>query len=262
MKAIPFWPTLATLGNLACGFSAMTDALEGNFERSAWLILIAMLFDAADGRLARLTRSTSEFGAHLDSLADIISFGVAPAFVVHSFVIQNLPDYTGHFAWTASGWYAKFAWTASGIYLTCAALRLARFNVENRASVGSHRSFSGLPSPGAAALMATMVLLLQSDIGSLIPRAVIPVVPLVAMLAAVLMVTKLRYPHIISQLDFGGRPFSFLVLVVFFTMLVVLAHEIGLFLVAAIYVASGVVGLAIDRVIERLASADSQDSLF
>lgn len=262
MRLIPFWPTLATLGNLACGFSAMTEALDGNFERAAWLILVAMLFDAADGRLARLTRSTTEFGGQLDSLADIISFGVAPAFIVHSYVILHLPDYAGRFAWTASGAYAKFAWTASGIYVTCAALRLARFNVENRAEGGSHRYFRGLPSPGAAALMATMLIFLESDLAGFIPPLMICVVPLVAIATAVLMVTKLRYPHIVSQLDFGGRPFSFLVLVVFVTMVVVLAHEIGLFLVSAIYVGSGVVGLAIDRVIERLAASESQDSLF
>jgi len=262
MKAIPFWPTLATLGNLVCGFSAMTEALEGNFERSAWLILVAMLFDAADGRLARLMRSATEFGGHLDSLSDIVSFGVAPAFIVHSFVIRNLPDYAGRFAWTTSGWYAKFAWTASGIYVTCAALRLARFNVESKADRAAHRYFRGLPSPAAAALMATMVIFLESDLGGFIPDLFICVVPLVAIITAVLMVTKLRYPHIVSQLDFGGRPFSFLVVVVFVSMVIVLAHEIGLFLVAAVYAASGVVGLAIDQVIERLAAAESQDSLF
>lgn len=259
---IPFWPTLATLGNLVCGFSAMTEALDGNFERAAWLILVAMLFDAADGRLARLMRSATEFGGHLDSLADIISFGVAPAFLVYSYVIRNLPDYAGRFAWTASGAYAKFAWTASGIFVICAALRLARFNVENRADAGSHRSFRGLPSPAAAGLMATMLIFLESDMAGFIPRALVCIVPLVAIFAAVLMVTKLRYPHIVSQLDFGGRPFSFLVLVVFMTMVLVLAHEIGLFLVAAVYVASGVVGLAIDQVIERLAASESQDGLF
>lgn len=262
MTMVPFWPTLATLGNLICGFSAMLEALDGHFERSAWLILIAMLFDAADGRLARLTRSVTEFGGHLDSLADIVSFGIAPAFLLQAFVINNLPGYAGRFAWTQSGAFAKFAWTASCMYVACAALRLARFNVESTAQPTAKRFFKGLPSPAAAALMATTVIFLKSDLGGFLPKIATALVPIVAVVAAVLMVTKVRYPHIVSQLDFGGKPFSFLVLVVFLTMLVALAHEIGLFLLTALYAASGVVGLAIDQVIERLAASDDEESLF
>ncbi|MHC4711746.1 MAG: CDP-diacylglycerol--serine O-phosphatidyltransferase [Planctomycetota bacterium] len=261
MNKVPFWPTIATLGNLICGFSAITEALDGHFERSAWLILAAMLFDAADGRLARLTRSTSQFGGELDSLADVVSFGLAPAFLVHTFVLQNLPDYAGRFAWTASGAYAKFAWTAAGMYVICAGLRLARFNVENSTDAAAHRSFRGLPTPGAAALMATMIIYLTSELGVfLLPF--VGFAPAVAIACAVLMVTKVRYPHIVSQLDFGGRPFSFLVIVVFVVMLVVFAHEIGLLLLSVLYAASGPVGLAIDQLIERLATAEDEESLF
>ena len=120
MKKIPVWPTLATVGNLMCGFSALAAAGAGKFEHAAWLIIIAMLFDAADGRLARMTRTASEFGAELDSLADIVSFGVAPAFLAHYYTIFRLP-----------GLSEKFAWSASALFVICAALRLARFNVES-----------------------------------------------------------------------------------------------------------------------------------
>ncbi len=265
MKKIPVWPTLATVGNLICGFSAMAAAAAGAreaasganqasaalFERSAWLIIAAMLFDAADGRLARMKRCATEFGGQLDSLADIVSFGAAPAFLAYYFVHTHIPSYS-----------AKFAWTASGIYVICAALRLARFNVENVAHSSSHNSFKGLPTPGAAGLIATSVIFLDS-LRLYIPHVIIGLVPVVAICAAVLMVTKIHYPHIVSQLDVGGRPFAFLVLVIFLGMLVAAAPHIGLFIVFALYAASGPIGLTIDQVLERLAAAsDSDDSLF
>ena len=197
MKKIPVWPTLATVGNLMCGFSALAAAFGGNFERSAWFILVAMLFDAADGRLARLTRSATEFGGQLDSLADLLSFGAAPAFLVHNYVLAGLP-----------GFSPKIVWTASGIYVVCAAMRLARFNVENTTESSAHKFFKGLPTPGAAGLVATMVIFLQ-DLDSVVPKLVIGLMPIVAVAAAVMMVTKVRYPHVVSQLDIGERPFSF-----------------------------------------------------
>jgi len=251
MKKIPVWPTLATLGNLICGFSSLAATAGGNLERAAWLVMVAMLFDAADGRLARITRTATEFGGQLDSLADIVSFGVAPAFLTYYSTMSRLTSFS-----------VKFAWTASGLYVLCAAMRLARFNVENTSDASDHRSFKGLPSPAAAGLIASAVILLNSFETSL-PKAVVAFLPVVEILVAVLMVTKLRYPHILNQLDLGDRPFSFLLLVVFLGMLVAIAHEIGLFILFAVYAASGPIGLTIDQVLERLAAAsDSEDSLF
>lgn len=250
MRKIPVWPTLATIGNLICGFSAFAAVAGGNYERAAWLIIIAMLFDAADGRLARITRTATEFGGQLDSLADVISFGGAPAFLVHYYTTTRLPEFS-----------EKFAWTASGLFVVCAAMRLARFNVENSADASSHRSFKGLPSPAAAGVIASAVILLQ-DVGASAP-AVVGLLPIVAVIAAVLMVTRVRYPHLLSQLDLGERPFSFLLLVIFLGMLVAIAPQIGLFILFAVYAVSGPIGLTIDQVLERLAAAsDSEDSLF
>lgn len=248
MKKIPFWPTLATIGNLVCGFSALAAAATANFERAAWLVVVAMLFDAADGRLARMTRTTSKFGAELDSIADIVSFGVAPAFIVYKFALYHRP-----------GISEKFAWAASALFLICAALRLARFNVETSPDAESHRSFRGLPSPAAAGLMVTAVILL-ADLG--IERFAVGLLPFLLIVSAGLMVTRVRYPHLISQLDVGERPFSFLVMVIFFATLITLAPQIGLFLVFAFYAASGPIGLTIDQVLERIATSESEDSLF
>lgn len=252
MKKIPVWPTLATSANIICGFSAIAAASEGHYERGAWLLLVAMLFDAADGRLARMRRSATEFGGQLDSLADIVSFGAAPAFLAYRFVLSfdHIAAFTG-----------KAAWTAGLIYVICAALRLARFNVENTTDATSHRAFKGLPSPGAAGLVATMVIFL-GDLGTSLPTFVVPLVPVITIVAAVLMVTNLRYPHIVSQLDLGGRPFAFVGRLVILGLLVALALKVGLFILFAVYVASGPIGLTMDQVLERLASSDSDDSLF
>jgi len=251
MRKIPVWPTLATVGNLVCGFSALAAVAGGNLERAAWLIIIAMLFDAADGRLARITRTATEFGGQLDSLADVVSFGCAPAFMTHYYTMKCLPEFS-----------EKLAWTASGLFVICAAMRLARFNVENTSDQTSHRAFKGLPSPGAAGLLAAAVILLQDYRESLHP-AVVGLLPLIEVAAAVLMVTRIRYPHILSRLDLGEMPFSFLLLVIFLGMLVAIEPQIGLFILFAVYAASGPIGLTIDQVLERVAAAsDSEDSLF
>lgn len=250
MKKIPVWPTLATVSNLLCGFSAVAYAFGGNFRYAAWLILAAMLFDAADGRLARLTRTSTEFGGQLDSLADLVSFGVAPAFLMHNFVHAGLPEYS-----------QKFGWAVAGLYVVCAALRLARFNVENTTHHSSHKSFKGLPSPAAAGLVATSVILM-GDAASAVPVAFIAFIPLMTLAVAVLMVTKIRYPHVVSQLDIGGRPFSFVVLMVFVGMLVALAPEVGFFILFALYAASGPVGLTLDQILERFAASNNDDGLF
>ena len=250
MRKIPVWPTLATVGNLVCGFSALAAVNGGNLERAAWLIIIAMLFDAADGRLARITRTATEFGGQLDSLADVVSFGVAPAFLIHYYTMDKLP-----------GFSEKFAWTASGLFVVCAAMRLARFNVENSGDPDAHKSFRGLPSPGAAGVLASGVIFFH-DLGSSVPTQVSIVLPIIEVVTAVLMVTRVRYPHVLSQLDLGERPFSFLLLVIFLGVLVSVAPQIGLFILFAVYAASGPIGLTIDQVLERLAAAsDSEDSL-
>jgi len=250
MKKIPVWPTLATVGNLLCGFSALAAAVGGDFQRSAWLILAAMLFDAADGRLARLTRSATEFGGQLDSMADLLSFGVAPAFLVHNYVLVNIPGYLD-----------KLTWTASAVFVICASLRLARFNAENSTESSAHRTFKGLPTPAAGGLVASAVIFLE-DLTFYLPKILGGLVPIAAIVVAVLMVTRIRYPHLVSQLDIGGRPFSFLVLLIFLGMLVALVPQLGLFILFALYAASGPIGLTMDQVIERLAASDGEDGLF
>lgn len=133
---------------LAAGFFAIVAAIDGNFGRAGIAIYVAMVFDALDGRVARLTGTESAFGREFDSLTDMIAFGLAPAVVVYQWGVEQLTDY--HLAWGRLGWLVTFA------YVMCAAVRLARFNT-NATDAAPSRFFRGLPSPSAAAVVAAFV---------------------------------------------------------------------------------------------------------
>lgn len=166
-------PSLFTVGNLFLGFWAMVKAVHAEFEPAAHLLFWAIVLDMLDGRIARLTGTTSEFGGELDSLADVISFGVAPAFLAYTWGFGAIPR---------AGWLAAFLFVAAG------ALRLARFNVQRHASDG--RFFVGLPIPAAAGQVAALVAVLRLPIderaGALAGLAVIVIL-------AFLMVSTFRY---------------------------------------------------------------------
>jgi CDP-diacylglycerol--serine O-phosphatidyltransferase len=135
-KGIYVLPNLFTLAALFCGFYAIVMAINNQFEASALGIFFAMVLDSLDGRVARMTNTQTAFGAQMDSLADMVSFGAAPALIIYEWVFRDLGRW---------GWFAAF------VYCACAALRLARFNVNT--SVVDKRFFQGLPSPAAAALL-------------------------------------------------------------------------------------------------------------
>ena len=139
-RSIYLLPNAFTTANLFAGFYAVVQAMGGHFEVAAIAIFLAMVFDGMDGRVARLTNTQSAFGEQYDSMADIISFGVAPAFVMYVWVLQDL---------------GRWGWLAAFVYVVGAALRLARFNTN--IAVIDKRFFQGLPSPAAAALIAGFV---------------------------------------------------------------------------------------------------------
>lgn len=140
-RGIYLLPNLFTTGALFAGFYAIVQAMNGRFENAAIAILIAMVLDGLDGRVARMTHTQSAFGAEYDSLSDMVSFGVAPALVVYEFALQGM---------------GKFGWIAAFVYCAGAALRLARFNTQLETPTDK-RFFQGLPSPAAAALIASFV---------------------------------------------------------------------------------------------------------
>jgi CDP-diacylglycerol--serine O-phosphatidyltransferase len=146
-RGIYLLPNLLTTAALFAGFYSIVAAIDGNFYSAVWAILVAMFFDGLDGRVARMTSTSSEFGKEFDSLSDMVSFGVAPAIVTYQWGVERLAGYGA--LWGRLGWLAAF------LYAAAAAFRLARFNTNF--AVDDKRYFQGLPSPAAAAGVAAMV---------------------------------------------------------------------------------------------------------
>ena len=239
MRKIAILPTLLTLGNAVSGFAAIAfvsrvDSASSAadirlcFGVSGALIVLAMLFDALDGYVARLAKSASEFGAQLDSLCDAISFGVAPAFLLLRL---------GQVDWAESG-LARYAIAiVAGLYMVCTILRLARFNLETTTDPASHKRFKGLPSPGAAGCVASLVVLrsgLNVDWVGLNEEVLNQLIklwaPVGGLLVALLMVSRLSYPHFTNQMLGGKRGFRFLVQAVLMLFVIALIPTVAFFL--------------------------------
>jgi CDP-diacylglycerol--serine O-phosphatidyltransferase len=218
-RGIYILPSICTSLSLFCGFYSITASLSGNFIQASWALIIAALFDAADGRIARLTRSVSKFGEHYDSLVDMISFGAAPAIMVYTWVLQP---------------FGRWGWLAAFLYIICVALRLARFNLQSSAS--EKKYFQGLPSPPSAVMLAATVILFSSfDFD----EAVTVVIPLITAVLALLMVSNLRYLSF-KDIDFRKRrPFNVLVALILLLILFLAEPEILLFAGATLYILSG-----------------------
>lgn len=244
LRRIAVLPSLATLANAVCGFAAIHFTARGmNEPNKAWLerpeltffavagylIFLAMVADALDGRLARMSRSSSSFGGQLDSLADMVSFGVAPAFLMLRVVENGLAEMVRPASPIFGSIPGRLLWLMAAMYVCCAALRLARFNVENSPEESSHLGFSGLPSPAAGAAVAALVLL-YGDLGPELQAGPVPAValvgsriviytlPFVTVAVSLLMVSRIPYKHILNQLVRGRKPFSHLVLLVLCTL--------------------------------------------
>jgi len=211
--------------------AALSDQAIDNLKLSAVMIFVAMIFDMLDGRLARMTRTTSDFGAQLDSLCDVISFGVAPALLVLRSTVSIL---RAQFDFVLG--VERIVWCIAGLYVLCAVLRLARFNVETDADESAHMDFRGLPSPAAAACLASVVLLFthltEKEWVWLNPETMLHIMsftlPILAGCAGLLMVTRFRYPHLINQYIRGKKPFSYLVRLVLILLAMILYPYITL----------------------------------
>ena len=194
-KGIYLLPNLFTTGALFSGFYAVVAGMDGNFENAAIAIFVAMVLDGLDGRVARMTNTQSDFGAEYDSLADMVSFGVAPALVAFSWALQDL---------------GKIGWVAAFVYCAGAALRLARFNTQ--LAVADKNYFTGLASPAAAAIVAGNVWVFSESgtSGADIAWWMAIIVPLTGLL----MVSNFKY-HSFKGLDLRGKiPFIALLAIV------------------------------------------------
>jgi CDP-diacylglycerol--serine O-phosphatidyltransferase len=245
IRTVAVFPTLFTLANLVCGFFAIvvasridaptdlsdktpiteqismnqipqvpwvidrTDPTQ-NIMLCGWLIVLAMVFDALDGRVARMTKQTTDFGAQLDSLCDLVSFGVAPGFLM----VKMCPSFSFE--------HRNWVWIIAAMFASCAALRLARFNVETTEE-DDHSWFNGLPTPAAAAAIAGFALVFytlrsaegQAQHAALLDEWVQWILPMYAVLVSLLMVSRIPYPHLANQLVRGQRSFAHIVGLIF-----------------------------------------------
>jgi CDP-diacylglycerol--serine O-phosphatidyltransferase len=203
------------------GFYAVIAGMSSDFRAACVAIIVAMFLDGLDGRVARLTNTQSAFGAEYDSLSDMLAFGVAPALICFSWALSQL---------------GKLGWTAAFIYVACAALRLARFNVQS--STTDKRFFVGLASPSAAGLVVFMVFTFH-EYSIDVTRVVAIFAAFITVLAGVLMVINVRY-YSFKDLDFRHRvPFPAILAIVLILVIVAQHPPTVLFTMAVMYAASG-----------------------
>ncbi|MEQ8208323.1 MAG: CDP-diacylglycerol--serine O-phosphatidyltransferase [Lacipirellulaceae bacterium] len=260
IRAVAVLPTLFTLGNLVCGFFAIVvasridkagsviaepaptigvirefPALLGsqdpthNLMLCGMLIFLAMLFDMFDGQVARMTRTTSDFGGQLDSLCDLVSFGVAPAILL----VKMCPQFTEL--------HRQTIWCIAALFACCAALRLARFNVETDED-DDHTAFEGLPTPAAAAVIASCAMFsytLRNELNfenfNDYDAWLQWLLPPYAMVIALLMVSRVPYPHIVTIALRGQKSFSQLVVIVFAILALVAVRWYAVPLLCGVY---------------------------
>jgi len=243
LRSVSALPTLFTLANLICGFAAtyfcmrgvmrispeapvVSDAgpakrvvqellLPGPLALGAYFVFLAMLCDAIDGRLARVTRRSSDFGGQLDSLADIVSFGVAPAMLMIALIGRQVQGGWLHGEWLVTPLGDKFAravWLMGAAYVACTALRLARYNVEVVIAKPTTSSFRGLPSPAAAGALVSLILLhewvfnQEAVHGSFASQRLVKSLPVVALVLGLLMVSRIPYVHVANVYLRGRQP--------------------------------------------------------
>lgn len=231
-RGVALLPSLFTMGNMFCGYACIVYSLRGDFETAAPFIGFAIVLDMLDGRIARLTGTTSAFGMELDSLADVISFGIAPAIMSYAWGLQALGRL---------GMFSGF------LFVSAAALRLARFNIQSAAG-GDKRYFVGMPSPAAASIPAATVYFFESPITDY--REALPVLAMV-LLPALLMVSTIRFRSF-KTIDLQvRRPYTVLLLIAAGIMAVATHPRFVLVAMAYTYLASAFIGLAISRIKHR-----------
>jgi CDP-diacylglycerol---serine O-phosphatidyltransferase len=246
-RGVYLLPSLLTLGNLFCGYACIVYAMRGEYETAAPFIGIAMILDTLDGRIARMTGTSSEFGLEFDSLADVISFGMAPAILTFSWGLTSL---------------GRWGWAAGFIYVTSAAMRLARFNVQS--GTGDKKYFAGMPSPAAASVPAATIYAYPA--GFQHPVGAIPALALV-LVPAFLMVSTIRFRSF-KNLDLQARrPYTVLIGIALFFAFVFAHPALTLVTASYVYLVSAFVEMVVHRFrhrhdpIETVAAASVQSDL-
>ncbi|MBI4179892.1 CDP-diacylglycerol--serine O-phosphatidyltransferase [bacterium] len=219
-RGVYLLPSLFTLANMLCGFYAIVLAYRDRYLDACIALVIAGLADGLDGRIARLTNTTSEFGVEFDSLADLLSFCMAPAFLLYFRWLEDLP---------------KIGWVCAFVFVACGAIRLARFNAYDSTSDTAY--FNGLPTPAAAAGAISLVLLEESIFPGATHAGV--VAPWSCLVLAFLMVSNIRYPSF-KGLKWGGRvPARLLIAIVFLIFIFISKPDVAISSFCFVYVLSG-----------------------
>ncbi len=220
-RGIYLIPKLFTTAGLFAGFYGIVSAMNSQFESAAIAIFIAMVMDGMDGRIARLTNTQSDFGIEYDSLSDMVSFGLAPALIMYQWALSDM---------------GKLGWLAAFVYAASTALRLARFNTQ--AASEDKRFFQGLPSPAAAALLAGMIWLGETQEYVEVTNLAIVAFP-ITLIAGILMVSNIRF-YSFKEIDFKGRvPFVRILLLVVLFVFIASEPPLVLFSIALVYAISG-----------------------
>lgn len=278
LRAIALLPSMATLGNLLCGFGAlffclisirdeywvkpgkvihplMAELIPSYITAGVYMIVLAMIFDALDGRLARLARRTSEFGAQLDSLADTVSFGVAPAMLYLTLLLRLAVPAAGDPEVLKLEW--RVGLFCSLVFVSCAAIRLARYNAENVQGEAVQKRFTGMPSPGAAGGFCGLLLLHEElvrlsvtyggiDWAEIVRRGLGPA----AFVLGLVMVSRIEHIHVFNVYVRREQPLGHLVALVVLICAAIWWIQALLIFVALVYVGSGIV-MNLWRAMER-----------
>jgi CDP-diacylglycerol---serine O-phosphatidyltransferase len=247
-KGIYILPNLITLSSMFAGFYSIIASYNSDYERAAWSIMIASVFDVLDGWVARMTHTATRFGIEIDSLADVISFGVAPGVLVYT--------------WTLSS-FGKIGWLGSFFLVACAALRLARFNVQMGSAEKKH--FTGLPTPASALMIASTVLAYEGILKVLERVRLAWLADLVGKDYWVLAMTFVLAGLMVSNITYHGlkeanlkerRPFGILVVIVGILAVIAYHPEVMIFILMLFYVLLGI-GEALYNIGRKPKAADS-----
>lgn len=221
-KGIYLIPNTLTLCGMFSGFFAILSAINGNFLHAAWAIIIANIFDGLDGWIARLTNTTTRFGIELDSLSDLVAFGVAPAILMYKWALMP---------------FGGLGWAAAFLFVACGALRLARFNVQTNAP--ESKAFRGMPIPGAATVLASIVIFYYAFWTNMPKQNVFFLI--ITILLSLLMVSTFRY-HALKEIDFREKkPFWFLIVFVLVLFVLLIHPSIAIFVFAMAYLFWGII---------------------
>ncbi|MEW6066886.1 MAG: CDP-diacylglycerol--serine O-phosphatidyltransferase [Nitrospirota bacterium] len=221
-KGIYILPNTLTLCGMFLGFYSILAILKGNYIHAAWAVVLAIIFDGLDGWVARLTHSTTKFGIELDSLSDLVAFGIAPAVMVYKWALMP---------------FGRVGWSVAFLFVACGALRLARYNVQMGST--ESKSFTGMPIPAAAIILATFVIFYHKVWETTPAKNYL--ILIFTFILAVLMVSTLRF-HGAKEIDFRRRkPFWILVAIVIVFVFIIIEPSITLFIFAMIYLIGGII---------------------